>query len=188
MDKYLFKTSLDNKDGPAFFARPAMKTGRLNFVAGLVLSACLGATGSALAQGVELKASAIQQLKVLQQEKASRTQAQQKLGSKLVYALKASSGDPQMAQLPRLRSQVRFEKDGRVKVDIRAAVDDALLAKIETLGGKVINSHPRFNMIRATLPLDSLEALAASYKVRTIRPADKLYLKKIDSSEGDIAH
>ena len=181
MDKILFSnTPLDGE-------KPAVNVRRLNFFAGLVLSSCLVATGSSLAQGVELKESAIQQIKAMQQEKAARTPAQKKLSSKLVYALKTKRGDPRMAQLPSLRSQVR-EVDGQVKVDIRANVDDALLARIESLGGKVINSHPRFNSIRATLPLESLEILAASDKVRNIRQADRMYLNKINTSEGDVAH
>ncbi len=76
----------------------------------------------------------------------------------------------------------------RVTVDIRADVTPAVLARIRTLGGTVINSVPKYRAIRAQLPLGSVARLAALAAVQSIRPADEAVTRKDDTSEGDVAH
>ena len=43
-----------------------------------------------------------------------------------------------------MRTKVAVDRDGRTLVDIRAEVSDALLEKIEDLGGSVVNHFARF--------------------------------------------
>ena len=76
----------------------------------------------------------------------------------------------------------------RVTVDIRADVTPAVLARIRTLGGTVINSVPKYRAIRAQLPLGSVARLASLNAVQSIRPADEAVTRKDDTSEGDVAH
>ena len=59
-----------------------------------------------------------------------------------------------------------------ITVDIRADVTDALLRRIEALGGTVVNSHPKYRAIRARAPTKALEALAAEKGVQFIRRAE----------------
>ena len=89
-------------------------------------------------------------------------------------------------------------------VDIRADVTPAVLARIQSLGGTVVNSVPKYRAIRARLPLTALEPLATLEAVQFIRPADQpitdqvlqrsdvaravVATSKVNTSEGDVAH
>ena len=94
-------------------------------------------------------------------------------------------------------------------VDIRADVTPTVLKRIRDLGGTVISSVPKYQAIRAQLPLRAVERLAALDAIRTIRPADEArtraqaaplspaprtrtvdfpVTRKDDTSEGDVAH
>src|SRR5207253_2588161 len=74
-------------------------------------------------------------------------------------------------------------------VDIDARVTPALLRQIELGGGKVISSFARFNAIRALLPLDRMEAIAAAPDVKFIQPAVQAFTNtgSVDS-QGDTTH
>ena len=73
--------------------------------------------------------------------------------------------------MPQLRHGVKFETDGRTKLDIDAKVSEALLNAIRAAGGEIINSVPEENAVRAFLPVESAEAIAARPDVKFIRPA-----------------
>ena len=76
----------------------------------------------------------------------------------------------------------------RVTVDIRADVTPAVLARIRTLGGTVINSVPKYRAIRAQLPLGSVARLSSLNAVQSIRPADEAVTRKDNTTQGDAAH
>ena len=135
-----------------------------------------------------LNEKVLNQLKLLGEEKKSRTPAQRKMSSQLVHAVKLRRGDPQLRGLPGLKSQVKVAADDTTLVDIKAVVTPPLLEKIESLGGTVINSYAEYNAIRARVPLDALETLAAGAEVRNIRQASKPLLRQTNTSEGDVAH
>ena len=126
--------------------------------------------------------------------KARRTPAQRKVGSRLlelaaVRALRGSreSPPPDIGPPAQLAPEEGQSEDDRLLVDIRAAVSPAVLARIRELGGAVVTSLPRYQAIRALLPLSSVERLATLDAVRTIRTADEAMTRK-DTSEGDLAH
>ncbi|MDJ0610904.1 MAG: S8 family serine peptidase [Kiloniellales bacterium] len=156
---------------------------------GLVaLSLLAGASSAAQAQRVELSDTAKKQIETLMEEKAARTPAQQKINSQLLYEMKRRRGDPAMRAVPTLRSSIEVARDGTTLVDMKAEVSDALLDRIEALGGRVVNHQARFKAVRARMPVDQLEALAQSPDVISIRPADRAITNKINTSEGDVAH
>ncbi|MGB5064915.1 MAG: S8 family serine peptidase [Candidatus Competibacter sp.] len=165
---------------------------RILSVLGLIVVLASGVMGVAEAQQPKpdagLSPEAISQMSALLQEKAARTPAQRKIGSALLYELKRQRHDALLSQVPMLRSGVEVAADGSVLVDIKATVTDELLNQIKSSTGTVINSFPQYNAIRATIPLDQVEVLAALPSVRSIRQADKLILNKVNTSEGDLAH
>ena len=63
--------------------------------------------------------------------------------------------------------------DELVEVDIRADVTSLVLARIRSLGGTVINSVPKYRVIRARLPLSAVETIATLDAVKSIRSADE---------------
>ena len=104
-------------------------------------------------------------------EKESRTAAQRKLDSHIVLALKKSRGEAPFDQPTSLDPDLAVEADGRVLVDLDAAVTGALLARIESTGGKIIASFEASHAIRALVPLAQMEALAGRADVKFISPA-----------------
>ena len=123
-------------------------------------------------------------------EKSSRTSAQRKIGSQLIFAAKIRRGEPIAEGVDSLRVDLDINEGGSVLVDIEAKnVTDAMLSDFEESGCKVINSFPAHGAIRAWVPLPLIELLAEREDVISIRPAVKGYH---DSgtivSEGDATH
>ena len=149
-----------------------------------------------------------------------RTPAQRMVNSQILDALRTPLQEPTadgtaliQATDPDIQNE-REATDGdakneRVMVDIRADVTPAVLKRIRDLGGTVITSVPKYEAIRAQIPLRAVEMLAALDAIRTIRPADEArtraqaaplspaprtrtvdfpVTRKDDTSEGDVAH
>ena len=153
----------------------------------LCLSAALGQTSAAPRD--LLRPHTRDEIESLQAEKLTRTPAQRKLDSQLVYALRAKREGVVSRQAVLLRPDLSLESDGRVLVDIKADVSPDLLGFIERGGGAVLNSFPRDHAIRAVVPLNQLETIAARPGVRSIRPADRAVTNAARlAHEGDIAH
>src|SRR4051812_48191656 len=81
--------------------------------------------------------SAIEQISAIEADKESRTPAQRKLDSQLIYEAREERGEKAVVGAPALTADVATDAAGRVQVDIDAAVTDDLLARIEALGGVV---------------------------------------------------
>ena len=143
---------------------------------------------SAAAQAAPIAPELAAQVRALQAEKASRTQAQRKLSSQLLYAARIRRGLPVAAGISALRTEVQVDGAGRTLVDLRAQVRARLLARITALGGEVVSQLPAAHAIRARLPLDALEVLAAEPEVERIRPAGRARTHATNVSEGDVAH
>ena len=135
-----------------------------------------------------MSAQAMGQIHALLEEKAARTPAQQKIGSHLIYAAKLRRGEPLANGVQAMPLLVRSDAAGRALVDISAAVNATVLAQIVALGGEVVNSFAPYRAIRAWLPLDRMEELAALPDVRAIHPAAEAIHRKLTTSEGDVAH
>jgi len=121
-------------------------------------------------------------------EKAARTPAQKKMSSQLVLSAKARRGELQGTALESVKPQVKVAPDDTVLVDIRAEVTPELLAEIEKLGGRIVNSFAGYEAVRAFVPLELIETLAGEEGVRFIKPAARAFLNKANTSEGDLAH
>ncbi len=136
-----------------------------------------------------ISASALSQIQALQAEKAARPPAQQKMDSQLVYAVKQARKEIIAPGLDNVRLGVAPDANGLVLVDITAEVSQTLLGHIAQSGGQVVHSSPRFRAIRARLPLNQIESLAARADVKTVRPADQAeaHVGRINS-EGDTTH
>jgi len=159
-----------------------MKSMRGALLTGIVLLLC--------ARGVwaqPLSANVVRQIAAISAEKASRTPAQLRIDSQLLYASRAHRGISPVPGIPAMLSAVEIDPAGRTLVDINAQVSDVLLGQIRSLGGSIVNSFPRYDAIRALFPADRLEDLAASSAVRFIRPADRGMTNKV-VSEGDVTH
>ena len=133
--------------------------------------------------------SALQQIAAFEQEKATRSDLHRKLDSALVYKLKLDRHQFSVPGLTNWQPHLRFEMDGRVLVDIEADVTDDLVAEIRRAGGTVLRCAPRFHAIRASLPLASIETLAAFTNVNFIKRAvpARVFTGSVNS-QGDVTH
>jgi hypothetical protein len=150
-------------------------------LAALLLMSPLGVLAQTLSPNV------IRQIAAISAEKESRTPQQAKIDSQLLYASRTHRGISLGAGVPAMLSGVEVDSSGRTTVDISASVSDVLLGRIRSLGGTIVNSFSQYDAIRAIVPIDSLEDLAALPEVRFIRPADMGTINKV-VSEGDITH
>src|SRR5262249_35491628 len=156
--------------------------------AGLLLSLALSAPSALGVSGIS--SNAMQQISALIAEKATRTPAQLKMDSSLLYALKESRGLPMAAGVPTLQflpvADTNGLFNGLFKVDIDATVSSNLLTAITQSGGVIENSVPQFEAIRAGISLALAEQLAGRPDVRFIRVADlpHSHTGSVDS-EGD---
>ena len=110
-------------------------------------------------------------------EKKSRSPEERKIESQLLQVQREYRWNPHGAAA-RLRIAIPIDSAGNTVVDIKTKVTKAVLARIDALGGSVINSFPQYDAIRASLPIDHLEQLAAMPEVRFIRPAEQPVLSK----------
>lgn len=129
-----------------------------------------GVAAQGSADAVKLSEGVQRQLKALLDEKATRTPAQQKLDSQLLYALKMRRGEEVAPGIRQLSVRVETDPKARTVVDITAIVGGTLLEDIEALGAEIISVHALYHSVRANVPLDRLEELAAQPQVRFIQP------------------
>lgn len=127
----------------------------------------------------------VQQLKAVMEEKMSRTATQNKIGTFLLMAIKQQRGEA----VPFVPRGVNVANDGTVVVEIKCLVNRKMTDAIEAMGGTVLNSHPRYHMIRARMPLNQLETLASKSVVRSVRlPVPYITRQGTTITEGDVAH
>ena len=131
-----------------------------------------------------LSAFALTQIAALQAEKAALTPTQQKIDSNLLRASRRLRGVPEASVLSTVgvREDALPDADGMVLVDIKADVSDALLSRIEAAGGVVTGAWPRFDAIRAGIPLANIETLAGEAGVHFIKPAAQAHTVGVHSA------
>ena len=112
------------------------------------------------------------QIGALEREEDSRTPTQAKLDSHLWYELKQQRGLPVAEGIPRLKTNVVTDTNGKAEVDMDATVTPALLSRIEATGADVESSFPQYHTLRAKVFVKDLETLAGLPGVRFIRPAN----------------
>jgi subtilisin-like proprotein convertase family protein len=163
---------------------------------GLGLAVCgpvQAQTASAADAAPAMQAGAAQQIGALQQIKASRTAAQDKIGSRLYLALLHQRGDSRLASLTAYQF-LAAGHDGRTPVEILLTRKDAaatLLQKLDQLGAVLVTSKQsayRDGSITARVKLRDLEALAAISQVSRIRESLGATTHAVDVSEGVKTH
>lgn len=150
-----------------------------SWVRGLMIAGLIALTAaffvqrstSAQVQGdADLSPQVLQQINELILEKQSRTDAQRKLDSRLVYAVKEAMGvrlTDSIDVLPTLDSLDRAAAG--VLVDVRATATADVAAAISQMGGAVLSTSD--TVLRARVPVEQLETLAALPEVQSIKPA-----------------
>src|SRR5262249_33601576 len=104
---------------------------------------------------------ALAQIQALITEKQSRTPAQQKIDSRLLYGARIATGRAVAAGISTLRITLPMTRDGRAMLDVRAPASNALLDVLRGLGAEVVDTNPRYQYIAIRAPLERVQAIAA---------------------------
>jgi hypothetical protein len=127
------------------------------------------------------------QLQAIGREKRSWTPRQRKIAPHLLMEYKKRRGMAmQVRRLP--GTPVKVDQDSTTLVDIKGSVTPAVLSRIRARGGVILNSHPRYDAIRARVPIEQLEDIADTPEIRSIRLADRARTRMSNVSQGDTAH
>jgi hypothetical protein len=164
--------------------------GRVLLILVGTLSASLA--GDRLLAAPKLSERAVHQIQAILADKVARAPSERKLATGLLMAFRRSRGRAMIQGLhpfSRPAARAHVDEKGMVVVDVNAVVTGDLLRTIADVGGKVISFHPSYGAVRARVPIQRLDAVAALPEVRFIRPRAR-YVQNIGSqtSEGDVAH
>ena len=131
-----------------------------------------------------MSTAAAQQIQALEQEKDSRTPAQQKIDSNVLYTIRMLQGKPAAPGVPYLYTGIDLDQNNNVVVDIVAHVTDRLLQQLNSAGALVLYSNPALRSIRAIIPPDQMENIAASPDVIFIWPKQEAMTHGASAHEG----
>ncbi|HQU85544.1 MAG TPA: carboxypeptidase regulatory-like domain-containing protein [Pyrinomonadaceae bacterium] len=117
-----------------------------------------------------LSPQVLQQIAALDREKESRTPAQRKVDSRLLYQAKMERKQEIADGVPTLDTGIKVDYYGFVDVDISANVNEKLLSVLRGMSAEIIFSAPQYKSITARMPLAEVENLAARSDVYFIMP------------------
>jgi hypothetical protein len=110
----------------------------------------------------------VSRIAAIQQVKQNLTPALKKMDSSLAFAAVGQKNPAAISSFSSALSPLSKAPSGKVLVDVRGTVTDDLLQQIKKVGGDVIYPSARWGTIRAAIPLQSMEAVAAHPDVNRI--------------------
>jgi uncharacterized repeat protein (TIGR01451 family) len=142
--------------------------------ASLVVSAALFVLPSiALGAGPEdlpIGRGARAQVAALLEEKESRTPAQRKIDSNILYEMRLRRGEKVAEGLATLETGLSVDSDGLVAVEIRAHVTDSFLKGLAARSAAIFDVSKAYRTVAARVPVSEIEALAEMSEVVFIQP------------------
>ena len=120
-----------------------------------------------------LSPQVVAQINALMAEKASRTPAQRKMDSQLVYAAKMARGEQIASNVATLRVNLADVNERGVVLDVRADVSDGLLDQMRALGADVLDVSATYRNVRIRVGLGRIEAIAGLPDIAYVQPAQE---------------
>ena len=146
--------------GPGSGPAGAMRAGAVWLLSGLLVSSS------------PMRASAPPRAAFLQlSEKDSRTRAQRKINSQLLYEVYRARGQAAQRGVPPGPTGVKLDRQQRALVDVRAEVTEGIRRSLDSLGATIVSTSSEHRSTIAWVPLLKLEELAELEAVRAIEPA-----------------
>jgi len=174
-------------------AMKALRAALAGLASLLVLVLCSGAAAQAQGRRADrasqrFSPQMLDKIEALREEKRARTATQQKIDPQLLYSDRMRRGRPVARGIDRLKTGVKLDPAGRSIVEIKARVTPAVLERLEAIGAEVLDQSPRFDMIRARVPLRRIGELASLEDVRSVRRQLHPMTHKLNTTQGDVAH
>ncbi|HSB09837.1 MAG TPA: HYR domain-containing protein [Blastocatellia bacterium] len=113
---------------------------------------------------------AMTQIEALIREKDGRRGVELKMDSQLIYELKMRRGQAVADGIQRVETDIEYDNQGKVELDIKAVVSDTLLAQLRGSGARVVSSVASEKQLRILVNIDQVESIAALPSVEFIQP------------------
>ncbi len=159
----------------------------LLFIVGLVLTVPPRQAAAQKETSPTFSDSALRQIQSLINEKESRSAAQKKLDSQLIYAARQNRGEAITSELRTLDVNVNIDSKGLIPVDIKATVSNNLIDTITSLGGEIIFVAKQYRSVTARVPLQAIESIAGLNEVQFIYPADQARTHGFNGSGSNVS-
>ena len=130
-----------------------------------------------------LSPQVVAQMNALLAEKASRTPAQLKMDSQLVYAAKMARGEPIAPNVATLRVSFSDVTERGVVLDVRADVSDVLMDQMRALGADVLDASAPYRNIRIRVAVGQIEAIAGLPDVTYVQPKQEAVTYGLESPD-----
>jgi subtilase family protein/HYR domain-containing protein len=151
-----------------------------------------------------ISAEALAQISALIEEKESRTAAQQKIDSQLLYEQRMESGQPVANGIWAIETDLPYAADGHLVVDVQTRAE-GVAARLAAAGIEVVSASADGSTLRAHIDVDQVEMIAADPDVVFIQAQQAASTSGLGgqatshlitgptgvgsrSSEGDVTH
>jgi hypothetical protein len=124
------------------------------------------------------------QIAALLAEKSSRTPAQRKIASELLFAQRMARRQAIAAGVSRLEVAVPMA-GGRAVVDVQADVTPALMARVRARGMRVVSENPETRAIRLEVTFDQLDTLSNYPEVKFVQPKQRAITQRMMAASGE---
>jgi subtilisin-like proprotein convertase family protein len=141
-------------------------------------------SAAAAADLAPLAPSAVRQIQAIVNEKLSRTPTERKISSTLLSMAKTRKRRASSAPAEGLKPLVAERPDGRVDVEILGPTTKRVVERLEKAGGQVLYGHVKGESLRALVPVEAIELIAALAEVRGIRPTLFAVTERLRSDLG----
>lgn len=122
-------------------------------------------------QKISAQKNAANQIAVLQDIKKNLSPAEAKMDSNLVLQQRLATSRTASTSVPLLQNGIETTKAGKIAIDIRATVSDALLADLKAKGVAVQAVSTQYGSIRAEASPSAITAIAARSDVKAVEEA-----------------
>ncbi|MEP6904397.1 MAG: hypothetical protein ABJA66_21960, partial [Actinomycetota bacterium] len=127
----------------------------------------------------KISPQALQQIEALEQEKESRTPAQKKIDSRLLYQIKMQRNEAIASGVPTLDTDLKVDESGFIDIDLTANVSDRLMRHLKAINAVIIASFPQYRSVTARIPITEIESLAGMDEIIFVQP-------KMDATTNNI--
>ncbi len=139
---------------------------------------------------LEFGPQALEQIRLLQEEKAQLAPHEQKIDSRLRRLIDSRRATPKFPGLTDI-AHPQANPDGTVLLDIDTFAGSdvkALIDAVEAAGGQVLNASVRYRTARVRLQVADIATIAMLPGVRIVYPEHRAMTNKVNTSQGDVTH
>ena len=128
---------------------------------------------------------ALAQIEALIREKDSRSGVQTKIDSQLIYELKMRNGQAVADGVQAVATDLPYDNQGRVELDISATVSDSLLDQLRATGARIQSSVRSAGSISVSVDIAQVQAIAALPGVTFVQPKQDAMTSQLERPVTD---